>query len=227
MRAMRPATDPPQPSVPLTLAPRLRRRAAGPGALRRALKHPRAMPYQRLIALVLSPTRLAPLRGAGGLADFAALTLVNLAGAVLIRRQQVLNVLFGLAGRSSRTLAAVAPLERLEGQPRRRDPRGCALAGTAWLCAFTVTALTRPATTTTRVVASAIAAALPDRRRRRAARRPPPRPQRLRAHAPLRRLERGRAVLGPDPAPRAARRRARRARRSRRAGRSGCSRSSR
>ena len=88
MRAMRLVTDPPQPSLPLTLAPRLRRRAAGPGAVRRALKHPRVMPYQRLIALVLFLNVLAPLLGAGGLADFAALTLVNLAGAVLIRRSR-------------------------------------------------------------------------------------------------------------------------------------------
>ena len=50
---MHPATDPPQPSAPLALAPRLRRRRTGPGAVRRALKHPRVMPYQRLIALVL------------------------------------------------------------------------------------------------------------------------------------------------------------------------------
>ena len=158
MRAMRLVTDPPQPSLPLTLAPRLRRRAAGPGAVRRALKHPRVMPYQRLIALVLFLNVLAPLLGAGGLADFAALTLINLAGAVLIRRQQVLNVLFGLAGRSSRTWPlwlrwSVSKVSHVGG-----IHAGCALAGTAWLCAFTAAALTQPATGTTRVVASCLAA---------------------------------------------------------------------
>ena len=108
-------------------------------------------------------------------------------------------------------LAAVAPLERLEGQPRRRAPRrlrarrhGVAVrvhGHRAHGARHDHHARGRERDR----------AALPDRRRRRAARRPPPCPQRLRAHAPLRRLERGRAVLGPDPAPRAARRRARRA----------------
>ena len=155
---MRPATDPPQPSGPLALAPRMRRqRASGPGALRRALKHPRAMPYQRLIALVLLANAGALLAGAGGLSDLAALTLANLAGAVLIRQQHVLNVLFGLAGRGSAGWPlwlrwSVSKVSHVGGLHV-----GCALAGTAWLCAFTVTALTGPATTTTRVVASAIA----------------------------------------------------------------------
>ena len=57
------------------------------------------------------------------LSALAALMLVNFAAAVLIRQQNVLNVLFGLAGRGSRALAAVAALERLEGPPRRRHPR--------------------------------------------------------------------------------------------------------
>ena len=143
---MRPATDPPQPSGPLALAPRLRRqRASGPGALRRALKHPRAMPYQRLIALVLLANAGALPAGAGGLSDLAALTLANLAGAVLIRQQHVLNVLFGLAGRGSAGWPlwlrwSVSKVSHVGGLHV-----GCALAGTAWLCAFTVAALTGPA----------------------------------------------------------------------------------
>jgi hypothetical protein len=154
---MRPATDPPQASAPLALAPRLPRRRTGPGAVRRALKHPRVMPYQRLIALVLLANVGILLAGAGGLADLAALTLANLAGAVLIRQQHVLNVLFGLAGRGSTGWPlwlrwSVSKVGHVGGLHA-----GCALAGTAWLCAFTVTALTGPATATTRVAASAIA----------------------------------------------------------------------
>jgi len=154
---MRPATDPPQPSGSFSLSPRLRPRRAGPGAIRRALKHPRVMPYQRLIALVLLVNAGILISGAGGLSDLAALTLANLTGAVLIRRQQVLNVLFGLAGRGSKDWPlwlrwSVSKVSHVGGLHA-----GCALAGTAWLCAFTATALTGPATATTRVVASAIA----------------------------------------------------------------------
>src|SRR5215213_11369564 len=108
-------------------------------------------------ALVLLVNAGILIAGAGGLSDLAALTLANLTGAVLIRRQQVLNVLFGLAGRGSKDWPlwlrwSVSKVSHVGGLHA-----GCALAGTAWLCAFTATALTGPATATTRVVASAIA----------------------------------------------------------------------
>ena len=48
--------------------------------------------------------------------------LLNLTAAVLIRQQSVLNLLFGLAGRGSRTWPPGA-MEHLQGAPRRRDPR--------------------------------------------------------------------------------------------------------
>ena len=61
---------------------------------------------------------------------------------MLIRQQHVLNVLFGLAGRGSAGWPlwlrwSVSKVSHVGGLHV-----GCALAGTAWLCAFTVTALT-------------------------------------------------------------------------------------
>jgi hypothetical protein len=80
-------------------------------ALRRALKHPRAMHYNRIIALVGvvngAVVALHLWRGDWRVADGTALAglsdliLVNLAVAVLIRQQHVLNVIFALAGRGS------------------------------------------------------------------------------------------------------------------------------
>jgi hypothetical protein len=119
-------------------------------AAKRALKHPRVMPYHRLIAAVLL-INLGLLwlhldRGdwriddGSALSALSALTLVNLAAAVLIRQQNVLNVLFGLAGRGSRTWPlwirwAVSKVHHVGG-----IHAGGALAGTAWLCAFTCVA---------------------------------------------------------------------------------------
>src|SRR4051812_7999332 len=78
---------------------------------RRALKHPRLMPYHRLIAgvLLLNVALLADHLGdwriddGSALSGMAPLMLSNLAAAVLVRQQNVLNLLFGLAGRGSRT----------------------------------------------------------------------------------------------------------------------------
>ena len=105
------------------------------------------MPYQRLIAGV-ALANLGVLwyhldRGdwriddGSALSALAALTLVNLTAAVLIRQQNVLNLLFGLAGRGSRSWPlwlrwSVSKVHHVGG-----IHAGGALAGTAWLCAFT------------------------------------------------------------------------------------------
>jgi hypothetical protein len=108
------------------------------------------MPYHRLIVAVL-------LLNAGilwyhldrgdwliadgsALSALAALTLVNFAAAVLIRQQNILNVLFGLAGRGSRSWPlwlrwSVSKVHHVGG-----IHAGGALVGTAWLCAFTCVA---------------------------------------------------------------------------------------
>lgn len=120
-------------------------------AARRLSKHPRLMHYYRLIAVVAS-INLAVLlyhaaRGdwrvedGSALSAFAALTLVNLAAAVLIRQQDLLNVLFGLAGRGSRSWPlwlrwSVSKVNHVGGVHV-----GGALAGTAWLFAFTGVAI--------------------------------------------------------------------------------------
>ena len=75
------------------------------------------------------------------LSALAALTLVNFTAAVLIRQQNVLNVLFGLAGRGSRSWPlwlrwTVAKVHHVGG-----IHVGGALAGTGWLCAFTCVAI--------------------------------------------------------------------------------------
>ena len=117
---------------------------------RRLSKHPRLMPYHRLILVVV----LGNLGVLGyhldhgdwriddgsALSALAALTLVNLTAAVLIRQQTVLNVIFGLAGRGSRSWPlwlrwSVSKVHHVGG-----IHVGGALAGTAWLCAFTCVA---------------------------------------------------------------------------------------
>lgn len=119
-------------------------------AARRALKHPRLMPYQRLVVAVLA-INLALLwhhleRGdwriddGSALSALGSLALVNLTAAVLIRQQNVLNVLFGLAGRGSRSWPlwlrwSVSKVHHVGG-----IHAGGALAGTAWLGAFTCVA---------------------------------------------------------------------------------------
>jgi hypothetical protein len=66
----------------------------------------------------------------------SALTLVNLAGAVLIRQQTVLDVIFRVAGRGSRSWPmwlrrSVANVHQIGG-----IHVGCAIGGTAWMCGF-------------------------------------------------------------------------------------------
>ena len=113
-------------------------------AARRLRTHPRAMPYQRLIALVvLVNAGLAwhHVRAAdwavddgSALSGLAALLLVNLTAAVVIRQQTVLNGLFGLAGRGSRTWPlwlrwSISKVHHVaESTPAQRSParRGCA-----------------------------------------------------------------------------------------------------
>jgi len=117
-------------------------------SLRGALKHPLLTPYHRLLAGVLL-VNLGLLwlhleRGdwriddGSALSALAGLTLVNLAAAVLIRQQTVLNMIFGLAGRAPRAwpLAvrwAVSKVHHVGGLHA-----GAALAGTGWLGAFAV-----------------------------------------------------------------------------------------
>ena len=122
------------------------------GRFRAAVKHPRLMPYRRLMLAVLV-ANLALLvvqhlrRGdwhfadGGTLAALSALALVNVAAAVLIRQQVVLNVLYGLAGRGSPSWPlwvrwSVSKVHHVGG-----IHAGCAIAGTAWLCAFAVVAI--------------------------------------------------------------------------------------
>ncbi len=67
------------------------------------------------------------------MAAFADLTLVNVAGAVLVRQQLVLNVLYGLAGRGSPTwplwlrwsIAKVHHVGGIHAVARSPAPHGC------------------------------------------------------------------------------------------------------
>lgn len=121
-----------------------------PGPLFRALKHPLFMHYNRLIGLVvlvngaLLAGHLA--RGDWHVADGSALSglvnliVVNFAIAVLIRQQHVLNAIFAASGRGSsrwplRLRWLISKVNHIGGLHV-----GAALAGTAWLCAFTVVA---------------------------------------------------------------------------------------
>jgi hypothetical protein len=124
------------------------------------------MPYRRLIVLVLLVNVAAFGLGGGdwrvadgsALSALGSLMLLNLAAAVLMRQQYVLNVLYGLAGRGSKTWPlwvrwSVSKVHHIGG-----IHVGAALAGTAWLCAFTVVALVGPASLTTVVLACCLAA---------------------------------------------------------------------
>ena len=121
-------------------------------ALRRLSKHPLLIPFNRLIlAVVLLNLGVLGyhLKRADWLIDdgsalsaLSSLMLVNLVAAVLIRQQNILNVLFGLAGRGSRSWPlglrwSVSKVHHVGG-----IHVGGALAGTAWLCAFTYVATT-------------------------------------------------------------------------------------
>jgi hypothetical protein len=156
-------------ALPAPRAPRERPEAPATraaGAVRRALKHPRAMPYHRLIVGVLLVNLgllwLHLARGdwriddGSALSALAGLTLVNLAAAVLIRQQTVLNTLFALAGRGSRSWPlwlrwSVSKVHHVGG-----IHAGAALAGTGWLCALavvtTVTEARHPASVSTATV---------------------------------------------------------------------------
>jgi hypothetical protein len=140
----------------LTLAPRPADSVSGHAPARargvRALaKHPRLMPYRRLmlavmvvnLALLFHHVRRGDWRIADGtaLSALSALALVNVTAAVLIRQQTLLNILYGLAGRGSRSWPlwvrwSVSKVHHVGG-----IHAGCALAGTAWLCAFTGVAI--------------------------------------------------------------------------------------
>ena len=187
-------------------------------AARRLLKHPRLMPYHRLMVAVVL-VNLGVLwhhlrRGdwriddGSALSALSALTLVNFTAAVLIRQQNVLNVLYGLAGRGSRSWPlwirwSVSKVHHVGG-----IHAGGALAGTAWLCAFTGVAILARAHHPASVTATTLVLCLRPRRpgaARRRLRSPAgaePRAQRVRAVAPLRRLDGDRAVLGADAPPR-------------------------
>jgi hypothetical protein len=106
------------------------------------------MHYNRLIALVLlvNGALLAQhlARGDWHVADGSALSgladlvVVNFAIAVLIRQQHLLNVIFGAVGRGSdrwplRLRWTISKMYHIGGLHV-----GAAVAGTAWLCAFTV-----------------------------------------------------------------------------------------
>jgi hypothetical protein len=115
-------------------------------AAKRLFKHPRLMPYHRLIlAIVLINSGVLwyhlergdwLMDDGSALSALAALMLVNLAATVLIRQQNVLNIIFGLAGRGSPSWPlwlrwSVSKVHHVGG-----IHAGGALAGTAWLGAF-------------------------------------------------------------------------------------------
>ncbi|MET0579671.1 MAG: hypothetical protein ABW122_13515 [Ilumatobacteraceae bacterium] len=114
-------------------------------------RHARLPPYRRLIAaaVLVNVGVLAHLWSRGGwriddgsaLSTLSTMTLANLTVAVLVRQQAVLNVVYGLAGRGSRSWPlrvrwGVANVHHIGGLHV-----GCALAGTASLGAFTVVAI--------------------------------------------------------------------------------------
>ena len=117
---------------------------------RRLRRHPRLTPFHRLIVAValvnLGVLAYHLARGdwrvqdGSALSGLAAVMLLDLTAAVLIRQQSILNVLFGLAGRGSRTWPlwvrwSISKVHHVGG-----IHVGGALAGTAALCAFTAVA---------------------------------------------------------------------------------------
>ncbi len=137
----------------LTLGSRLEieRRAPCERSLRALTKHPRVMPYRRLmvgvvvvnVAILVARVRAGAWQLADGsaLAALSTLTLVNVTVAVLVRNQAFLNALYGLAGRGSPNWPlwirwSISKVHHVGGLHV-----GCAVAGTAWLGAFTGTAI--------------------------------------------------------------------------------------
>jgi hypothetical protein len=121
------------------------------GRIRAAAKHPRLMVYRRLMAAVLAANvtlfavqfRRGHLHLADGsaLARLSDLTLVNLAAAVLIRHQTVLNALHCLVGRGSPEWPTwirwgISKVHHVGG-----IHAGAAVAGTGWLAAFSAVAV--------------------------------------------------------------------------------------
>jgi hypothetical protein len=127
-----------------------------------------SQPYVRLILLVLAINagvlvyHLA--RGdwrvddGSALSALSTLTLVNFVAAVLIRQQHVLNVLFALAGRVPPSWPLWIRWSASKVNQIGGIHAGGALAGTAWLCAFTVVATIADVDATTRVLTYALAA---------------------------------------------------------------------
>jgi hypothetical protein len=142
-RPLRPPAYPARRGLALTLARNV-------DCVRRTFKHPRLMHYNRLIALVVLANGALLARhlergdwhvaDGSALSGLADLMLVNFAVAVLIRQQHFLNAVFGAAGHGSsrwplRLRWMVSKVNHIGGLHV-----GAALAGTAWLCAFTVVA---------------------------------------------------------------------------------------
>jgi hypothetical protein len=128
--------------------------AARPSSRARSMRafstHPRLVPYQRLLVLVVLSNVVVGARGMGrgdwriddgsALAAFSALALVNVAVAVGVRQQPVLNVVYGLVGRGSarwpRWLRwSLSKVHHIGG-----IHAGAAIGASFWLCAFTVAA---------------------------------------------------------------------------------------
>ena len=120
-------------------------------SVRRALKHPRLMHYNRLIGVVVLVNCALLARhfwrgdwhiGDGSaLSGLADLIVVNFAIAVLIRQQHVLNVIFALAGRGPcrwplRLRWVISKVNHIGGVHA-----GAALAGLLWLLAFAAVAV--------------------------------------------------------------------------------------
>lgn len=119
--------------------------------VRRALKHPRFMHYNRLIAVVVVANGALLARhfwrgdwhidDGSALSGLGDLIVVNFAIAVVIRQQHVLNVIFWLAGRCSRRWPLrlrwmISKVNHIGGLHA-----GAALAGSLWLLAFAAVAV--------------------------------------------------------------------------------------
>jgi hypothetical protein len=133
-----------------------------------AQRRARPAAYWRLAVLVLAINVAALATASGGwriddgsaLTALANLTLLNLAVAVLIRQQRVLNLIYGVAGRVPPSWPLPIRWTASKVTHVGGIHVGAAVAGTAWLCAFTAVAMTAPADTTTRVLAAVLAGLL-------------------------------------------------------------------